>query len=500
MRESIVRWIFRWLGVDQLYEDVVVQDRLQDIRPKIRADLEQLLTDVNGNNPFFNGRFTAFLEQVRGVDDETFFQQFAELPTFSKQDYADAGLSVMPQQVVQCLEDRPLNFDGKPWQLLRRLKQGDFLMPMATGGSTSSPLAVQMTRQHMFSMLFTFFKCWYRMGWRPGDRMLVFYPRNTYNIDDMAHYNRFSALTGFRIHLFSRIDVDTIADLVKEINEFRPRILLVFPSPLNMIANTIRQHDLPLTHHPALINVSGETFFDCQRRNIEEVFSGSRIEDSYGSVELGEIAHETEGGLEVFANVAYVETMPNAQGKPEMVVTRLGLADFPFIRYQMRDVADVEFQQRPDGSQRYVITRIEGKDSNFILSNSGEKFYPSFFNQFVNDLNAHFDDTIVEIKVYERDQKSLEVQFIVKDPNLHDAIAITTQQMLTQRISANMSFDVRFVEFIDHDYRRKYRVIERIGEIEYAGGIVGDVQKLARIEKDHVLRQPSRQPRQTTQP
>lgn len=484
MRHSIIRTAFKVLGIDRLYQQMVVADRLTNVKPQIRADIEQLLEKVNRNNPYFEGKFTTFLDDVAGADDETFFERFATLPSLSKEDYADAGWSVMPPDVVAKLKDKPLEFNGKPWQFLNRVRHGDFLMPMATGGSTSTPLAVQMTKQHAFSMMYTFFKCWYRMGWRPGHRMLVFYPGDTYYIDDMAKYNHFSWATGFKIHLFKKIDLPTIRNLVDEINDFKPQILLIFPSPLNMIADTIRKHNLPLKYHPEMINTSGETFFDCQRKNAQEIFSGSLIEDSYGSVELGEIAHETEDGLEIFANAAYVETEQNAQGQPEMVITRLGLTDFPFIRYRMRDVADVSFVKKANGVERFVITKIEGKDTNYILSDSGERFYPSFFNQFVNDLNEKFDDNIVEIKVYERDQTSLEVQFIVKSDDNLDSIKVTTEQMLAQRISSGMSFDVKFVDFIDHDYRRKYRVIERVGDIEYAGGIVGVDEKMARIDSD----------------
>mgnify|MGYP000477424800 FL=1 len=50
-----------------------------------------------------------------------------------------------------------------------------------------------------------------------------------------------------------------------------------------------------------------------------------------------------------------------------MIITRLNTSDFPFIRYRMRDIADVEFRTYPDGTEKYLITKIEGKDSNFIL-------------------------------------------------------------------------------------------------------------------------------------
>lgn len=479
-------WLYRWMlnfaGVSSLYQDVVVKDRLTNIRPQIRADLVRLLESVDQNNPFFKGRFTQFLQENNSVDDPTFFANYSKLPSLSKDDYATAGQQVMHRDLANVdPKTRELQVEGKPWESLRRLRRGDYLMPMATGGSSSLPLVVHMTKHHMFSMLFTFFKCWSRMGWRPGQRMMIFYPKNTYNIDDMVKFNRFSWLTGFKYHLFDKIDEQVVRDLVDDLNRYRPKLLLVFPSPLNMISHTIRRFNLPLRHHPELINVSGETFFDCQRRNAESVFTRSKIEDSYGSVELGEIAHETPGGLEIFANVAYVETEPNAQGQPEMVITRLHLNDFPFIRYRMRDVADVEFQTDAQGQERFVISKIEGKDTNYIMSNDGRRFYPSFFNQFVNELNRSVQDTIIEIKVYERNQTELEVQFIIKDSKMQELVRSRALELLRERLSPSMDYEIRFVDFIDHDYRRKYRVIERIGDIEFAGGIVGDSKKISTV-------------------
>ena len=46
-----------------------------------------------------------------------------------------------------------------------------------------------------------------------------------------------------------------------------------------------------------------------------------------------------------------------------------------------------------------------------------------------------------------------------------------------------MTYAIKFVDFIDHDYRRKYRVIERIGDVEFAGGMVGDEEKSEAVEQ-----------------
>lgn len=483
MLKTLYQWMFRFIGVRDLYQEVVEQDRLTNIRPQIRADLESLLKSASETSEFFRGKFTEFLANADGVSDEEFFAAYAKLPALTKNDYAQAGQSVMTDKWAGVdPTNSEFTVEGKPLESIRRLRGGDYLMQMATGGSTSLPLSVTMTKHHMFSMLFTFFKCWYRMGWRPGERMLVFYPQNTYNIDDMVKFNPYSKWLGFRYHLFDKIDEQTVRDLVDDINTYKPKLLLVFPSPMNMIAHTIRKFGLELKHHPALINVSGETFFDCQRKHIESVFTRSKVEDSYGSVELGELAHETDHGLEIFANVAYVETAPNDAGQPEMIITRLKLTDFPFIRYKMKDIADVEFRQYPDGTEKYVITKIEGKDSNFIMSDRGKRFYPSFFNNFVNELNALVDDSIIEIKVYERGQRELEIQYILNDSRFAEQVETETRRLLAEKMSDQMEFKIRFVDFIDHDYRRKYRVIERIGDIEFAGGMVGDDAKAKVIE------------------
>ena len=170
----------------------------------------------------------------------------------------------------------------------------------------------------------------------------------------------------------------------------------------------------------------------------------------------------------VFANFTYVDTEHNEAGQPEMIITRLNNFDFPFIRYKMRDIADVEFRVYPDGTEKYLITKIEGKDSNFILNDQGSRFYPSFFNTLVNDLNLIVSDSVIEIKVFEKGQRELEVQFILSDNQFMEQVRTESKRLLSERLSSEMDFVIRFVDFIDHDYRRKYRVIQRIGDKDHA--------------------------------
>lgn len=64
-----------------------------------------------------------------------------------------------------------------------------------------------------------------------------------------------------------------------------------------------------------------------------------------------------------------------------------------------------------------------------------------------------------------------------------EQVRTESKRLLSERLSSEMDFVIRFVDFIDHDYRRKYRVIQRIGDIEFAGGMVGDESKTSAINE-----------------
>jgi hypothetical protein len=101
----------------------------------------------------------------------------------------------------------------------------------------------------------------------------------------------------------------------------------------------------------------------------------------------------------------------------------------------------------------------------------------------VNELNARLQNGIVEIQVHERDMRHLEVQLIVKDPAQGPAIAAAARRELVRLFGEAMQYDVKCVDYIDHDYRRKYRVIQRAGDVEFAGGMVGDPRKATTIRE-----------------
>ena len=159
MLKTLYQLAFRYIKVKNIYQEVVIDERLTDIRPKIRKDIEALLAHSNRHCEYFRGKYTEFLSEAPHLSDDEFFESYSKLPALSKKDYADAGQSVMTDSWASIDPSKnTFSVEGKPFESIQRLRNDDYLMPMATGGSTSTPLSIMMTKQHMFSMLFTFFK------------------------------------------------------------------------------------------------------------------------------------------------------------------------------------------------------------------------------------------------------------------------------------------------------------------------------------------------------
>lgn len=477
LRKLFYLVLLGFLGVLSLYRKIVLFPIRQIYFPKedLRHKLISLLTDINQYNEYFRGQFSAFLKRATGLNDQDFFLEYGKLPTFSKGDYLAAGLDILSDSYKNSIEELKLSVDqASPLKIILRFFRVDFLFPMSTGGTSRRPLTIYMNKHHTFIGLLSFFRCWRYMGWDLGDKTLVFYPKNAYCDDALAEFNSISYLTGFHFELYTKIDLDTVRRLVQVVNTFKPKLVVAFPSPLNMAAHLIRKYDLSLRYSPEIIEVSGETFLDCQRSNIQEMFN-TKVMDAYGMVELGEIAHEVgilDRRLYVFEDLAYVEALEVESGKKELIVTMLNFDKYPIVRYRTGDIAEIQHQASRDGWDGTWIVNLEGKDTNYVVTANGKKLYPSFFNTLINHVNQQCHDEIIEIKVLQDDKKFMRIYFITKSGLTDELIRKETLEYLRWKLGQNTNFIVEFVDSFDHDYRYKYRAVEHPGIHEYAGGVL----------------------------
>ncbi len=164
--------------------------------------------------------------------------------------------------------------------------------------------------------------------------------------------------------------LDPLPDQVKALNEFRPSIVVGYPSAITLL--TEEQYAARLRIDPALIIVSGEWLGPAARKRIEQVF-GCPVRNFYGASECMAVAYECScGWLHVNNDWVILEPVDRnyrlvPAGTPSHTVLLTNLANNvqPLIRYDLGD--SVVLKPDPCRCGRlFPSIRVEGRKSDVL--------------------------------------------------------------------------------------------------------------------------------------
>jgi phenylacetate-CoA ligase len=158
-------------------------------------------------------------------------------------------------------------------------------------------------------------------------------------------------------------------------NEFRPRIVYAYPTPLALLCEYLRSCGRPY-HRPASAICTAEKLLPSQRRIIEEAL-GCPLFERYGSREFGLIAAECEHhqGLHLNTAAAYVEYVPiqgSDEGLNEILVTDLLNYGMPLIRYRINDCTLLSGETCGCGRGYPLMRQITGRTTDVFYLPSGD--------------------------------------------------------------------------------------------------------------------------------
>jgi phenylacetate-coenzyme A ligase PaaK-like adenylate-forming protein len=208
-----------------------------------------------------------------------------------------------------------------------------------------------------------------------------------------------------------------------------------------------------IRHYPKNINLSGEFLLNCSLNFCKKTFVNSNIENTYGAVEFGEIAHQVKDDkntFEVFNEFCYLENRDD-----KIVVTSLINDTFPIIRYVMEDVGKIV---NKNGKQ--YITDLIGKNTNQIIINK-KKFTSLDVDKLIDFVN-NSEKTIISI-VIEYDNTSMDIKYIIfneLNKEEEEIIEKKTNIFMNNYFSKNeMKYNVFFLQEYNHDYLKKFKII-----------------------------------------
>jgi len=303
-----------------------------------------------------------------------------ETSSFYRQRFSDAGLSIEDFASPSCLRSIPPLSRDDIRSSLDQIRSDRYLKrdlwPAATGGTTDTPVPLLRDPESVRNKIAVQleFDSW--AGFRPGDKVFYLWgARSDYSEDPSWRWRLYDR------HLMRRVwaptslfNMQVLESYRRSMNEFRPRIVYAYPTPLYLLCEYIRDNKLDC-HQPKNVICTAEPLLDHQRRLIEKVL-GCGVFEHYGSREFGMIAAECERhqGLHVNPFSCYLEFIPVAgadqDGLCDIYVTDLLNYGAPLIRYKVNDCAIPTTEPCACGRGFPMIKQVVGRSTDvFVLAN-----------------------------------------------------------------------------------------------------------------------------------
>lgn len=179
---------------------------------------------------------------------------------------------------------------------------------------------------------------------------------------------------------------DSMHNYVKVISRYKPKLLISYPSPLAEFSRYIISNSINI-HPVKSIITSAEKLYDWQREVIQLAFPKSEIYDRYGCREFGNIAHECNmhEGYHVNDERFFLEILddnlqPVDEGKVgKIYITDLDNYGFPFLRYEIGDLASFSSKSCSCGRGLSLLSSIEGRSFDIIQCPNGNRVAGTFW-------------------------------------------------------------------------------------------------------------------------
>lgn len=399
-------------------------------------NLSRLLIHAREHVPYWRNLFSD-----RGIDPESIhsYADFCRLPFLTKQIIRENGTDVLAQ-----------NLSGQMWSKF-------------TGGSTGNPLKVFYTKVSYEYRVANSKRGYGWAGCEDGEKQFHLWGTAEYRLSLLQKckidlHNAFLRQQHFDCYHF---DNDRKRSCIKQLNRYRPKVIVAYPEALFRLANFIREAELELTFRPEAIITGAEQIFDTQREVIEDVFK-TKIFNSYGSREFMLMAMECpeHNGLHLSAENILLEIVgadgqPVAPGEPgEIVVTDLQNYGMPFIRYKIGDMA---IQGHPDhlcpcGRGLPLINEVTGRTLDMIRLVNGNELSGEFFVRFVGNKPG-----VCQFRVTQETLTEITIDLVV-DQLFTDAVFRTMENDLREVLGTDLKIVFNRVDQLQPSPTGKFRV------------------------------------------
>lgn len=254
----------------------------------------------------------------------------------------------------------------------------------STGGSTGTPLTFCIDNAEWSAWKASTLRAWEWYGLHLGDKIFSL-GGNSINqkkkiITLKGAYDRFI----MRNHKFSSANVtdECMMEHYSNLMKIQPAAIRGYGSSLYILARFIERKQLPVCPVKAVLT-TGEVLVEEYRRKLEQVFHAP-VYDAYGAGDGGILSHEcpSHKGLHISEEECIIEiTDPLGNPIPDGEVGNVCTTDlnnfvFPFIRYQVGDMAVMKKERCDCGRHTRLIHEVMGRAGRLVYNKKGTPISP----------------------------------------------------------------------------------------------------------------------------
>ena len=373
--------------------DVIVQEQL--------ASLNRLLAVIHAGNAFYQEKFVA-------VDAP---HRVASLADFS----ARFPFTTKTELVSDQAEHPPFGTNlSYPLEHYTRTHQ--------TSGTTGNPLRWLDTAESWDWMVMNWVEVFQAAGITGKDRIFFAFSFGPF----IGFWLAFEAGERIGSMCIPGGGLSTAARL-RSMIAHQATALCCTPTYALHLAEVAAQEKIDLTKIPLrTIVVAGEPggSIPATRERLSQLWQGARIFDHHGMTEVGPVTFECPaqaGVLHVMEPAFYAEIIDSQTGSPavrgELVLTTLGRAGSPLLRYRTGDVVKAQVRQlgEPCACGRYTLALeggIIGRVDDMIVVR-GVNVYPTAVESIVRDFSEVAEYRVHVMKVQSLTELKLEIEPVI---------------------------------------------------------------------------------------
>lgn len=302
----------------------------------------------------------------------------------------------------------------------------------STGGSTGTPLQFMKDTPTWNMQWTSSFRAWEWNGFHVGEKLFtlggnslvkkrkMMTPKDIFDLVIMRNMKRSSA----------DVSDEAMQAHYEAFMKWHPVGMRGYGSSLVIFARYIERMHLPI-YPLKLVMTTGEILMPEYRETLERVFQ-CRVMDEYGAGDGGIDAHECplHDGMHLAEERCIVEiadktgnVLPDGE-IGHVLATDLGNYVFPFIRYQVGDMAYIKKEKCACGRQSRVLGQVIGRAGKLLYNKQGVPISPTMLpimlyrdNDYHNEANCAIYNKIDKFQIRQDKNANIRILLKLKDPS-----------------------------------------------------------------------------------